>query len=195
MLPVSKRTTTLVLISAAVCAAWGWFGSWLVSLPSEHKWFSSFVEVAFAVNSSLVFEKIRMALLGMLPIHCCREIQRLQNKTGGGISEQSVDKLSEKAKQLYRKLEGRLAGVSRFISWVAPVFAIVSMLVLLTDCPKAYYGFVPLLVTPVILLFTCMLTDVAMVWNEFETVCEDVVEMMKLDQDAAVARQVGTMIP
>ena len=56
---MKKYVILMLIVGAALCAIWFRLSCWLMSLSSNHDWLSSFVEIAFALNAAITFEKIR----------------------------------------------------------------------------------------------------------------------------------------
>ena len=56
---MKKRFVWMLIVGALACVTWFMFARWLISLSANHDWLSSFVEIAFALNAALTFDKVR----------------------------------------------------------------------------------------------------------------------------------------
>ena len=56
---MKKYLAWMIAVGLFICVIWFVFSHWLMTLSGTHDWLSSFVEIAFALNAAISFEKIR----------------------------------------------------------------------------------------------------------------------------------------
>lgn len=109
MLGFSYRRDRILLWSVLAVIGWYFLGSWLTSMSDKHEWLSSFVEIAFALDSSLTIERARLFLLKPFSNCCYRRMEKMRVACGRDLDDKTTETLTKKAQDLYSRFSSRMA--------------------------------------------------------------------------------------
>ena len=171
-----NRFLKIVIGSFVASLAWFFMGWWLTNRSANHSWLSSFIEIAFALNTSLAVEKIRTWLIKPFDGYCYARMEKSRVACGGSMDDKTIGMLAEKARDLHSRFLYRLESEMFWMPYLGVAAAIISAMVLLTDCSNEYVKFVPLIVVPVLSFAVGALVEFLSVKNEFSIACDTVEE-------------------
>lgn len=173
-LVLRHRILTTLAISAVVALLWYCIAGWALSFSEKHEWFSSFIEVAIALNLMVSVERIRQEML--VPI--ARAVEKWGAETKPkffdskrhGILDEVVSRFSE----VYENLLGRL---NREMFWtvrMAQLFAVLSVFVLLSDGFGVRLNVLAMLIMPFLIYHIGVLVELGSLFYEFLGILSDV---------------------
>lgn len=179
-----SRLWKIAIASILVISVWPIAGYYLIGLSEKHEWLSSFIEIAFALNTSMSVAKVRSILLRPLLQKCYNLLEEVkvtdETKT---VNEQTTENLKNEAGEIYAKFERR---VMRELNWIVKsgiLFAALSVLVLITDCPDWGIRYVPVLLLPVLIYVMDVFVEYNVVAEEFAASCEKVIENKEVERE------------
>lgn len=190
-----KRVVTILLVAFLATGLWFLLGWWLTSFSKGHCWLSSFVEITFALNTTLFIDKVRALVLRPFDGRCAKRIEALRLQTGAAVSDAVADTLTEKAGDLRRRLAYRIETEMWWMPYWGVFVAVVSLLVLLTDCPVFMVKFIPLLLSPVICFFTGAFVEFTDVMGEFGYHCSSAQEDVLIPRHEETLRKIVGDVP
>ena len=185
-----RRCWAIAIFAALGVLMWAVLGFWAVSLSEEHNWLSSFVEISFALNTSLSVAKVRSILIRPLYERFYGMIEEIKLEKGV-VDDKTTNQLKSRADEMYSKFDIRIANELSSIvksGWIA---AIMSLVVLLTDCDTDLAKFIPILMSPVIAYIIGVSVEYYNVTGEFAAECEQVVEPDEVQRKKLIDKKVS----
>ena len=195
MLGFSYRRDRIILWSVLAVLGWYFLGGWLTALSDKHAWLSSFVEIAFALDSSLTIERARSFLLKPFSNCCYRRMEKMRVACGKDLDDKTTETLTKKAQDLYSRFSSRMAADMQWIPYFGGCLAFVSLMLLLTDCPEGGEKFVPLCIAPVLCFGVGAVFEFATARREFAFACENVEENVRNLPREDFMRQMESALP
>lgn len=191
-----KRRIWIGFWSALAASAWSDAGFRFVKYAFSQEWLSSFVEISFALNSSLSVGKVRSWLLRPFFQKCYNMIQDLKvNNRTVKVNEDTIKALKKEAECLYEKLERR---VQRELNWVVVIglfSAFLSLVVLLTGVPAGgVICYIPILFCPVAVYVFDVFVEYRIISNEFEASCERCIEREEVERETAMDSEIAQIL-
>lgn len=194
MRTAKKRRCWTIAISAMIgVVIWAFLGILAVSFSKGHNWLSSFVEISFALNTSLSVAKVRSILIRPLYERCYDMIEEIKLEKGI-VDDKTTKQLKSCADELYSKFDIRVANELSIVVKAGWAAAIVSLAILLTDCDPNFAKFVPILMSPVIAYIIGVLVEYYNITGEFAAKCEQVVEPDEVKRAKLIEKKVADKI-
>ena len=173
-LVLRHRILTTLAISAVVALLWYCIVGCALSFSEKHEWFSSFIEVAIALNMMVSVERIRQEML--VPITRVVEKWSAEAKSKfldskrHGIIDDVVSKFSEVYENLLRRLNSEMFWTVR----LAQLFAVLSVFVLLSDGCGVRLNVLAMLIMPFLIYHIGVLVELWALFHEFLGILSDV---------------------
>lgn len=118
-------------------------------------WISSFLEVCVALNGALIVTRMRKWLSAALLRYARNLIKNGVENPSGDFDEECATIFTVVLNKVLCRLNSRLTKIGYYARVVGPVFAAVSVIVLLVGCEPAYYWLLIMLVSPFVVYYVC----------------------------------------
>ena len=152
---VMKKYVVLMLIVGAVfCAVWFGFSYWLISFSDNHDWLSSFVEIAFALNAAMTFDKIREYITPLREMFDKRLDALKGQHKGHRLQEKVLKYVDDNAGVVFAGLKIKAGHMLNWIVNFARVACLACIVALLVHGDGDNVAYIPTLVFPCI--FYCV---------------------------------------
>lgn len=185
-----RRCHTIGLLACIGAVVWAVLGVCAVSLSKQHHWLSSFVEISFALNTSLSVAKVRSILIRPLYERFYDMIEEIRIEKGI-VDDATTNKLKKCADELYSKFDIRIENELSIIVKAGWLAAIVSLFLLLTDCDPGFAKYVPILMSPVVAYIIGVAVEYYNITGEFAAKCEQVVEPDEVKKAKLIEKMVA----
>lgn len=144
----------MIIVSTTFCAIWYVISCWLMSFSHDHDWLSSFVEIAFALNGAITFEKIRGYIM---PFHEVfnKKLKVVEKKYEGCKQQEDVlNYVKAHIPMVFVRLEEKSGEMSKWTVNFARLGCFACIVTLLVYSEGSNVTYVPILVFPCI--FYCV---------------------------------------
>lgn len=144
----------MVFADVVACALWFMLSHWLISLSSNHDWLSSFVEIAFALNAAITFDKIREYISPLRNMFDKRlKALKAQHK-GHRMQRKVLQYVDDNVDVVFEELKGKAKHMLNWIVNFARTACFACVVALLVHSERDNVIYIPALVFPCI--FYCI---------------------------------------
>ena len=147
---MNKNVWLTLMCGTAVGIVWFFVGRALLLRSEQCEWLSSFVEVAFALNAALTFEKVR-EWLNPLRMKFDSGIKEIGNRYHDKTRKKIIQYVQNHEEEVFDNCERMMRENLNWIVNLARLFAIISVIVLLGYKRGDYVMYIPCLIIPVVL--------------------------------------------
>ena len=147
---MKKYFVWMIIVGATVCALWYVFSCWLMSFSDDHDWMSSFVEIAFALNGAITFEKIRGYITPLRGIFDKKLNEFEKQYKGSKVQNKVLSYVKAHTSMLFEQFEEKAGRMLNWIVNIARVACFMCVVVLFVHNGGDKVVYIPALLFPCI---------------------------------------------
>ena len=144
----------MLIVGAVLCAVWFRLSYWLISFSNNHDWLSSFVEIAFALNAAITFDKIREYITPLREMFDKRLDALKEQHKGHRLQEKVLKYVDDNAGVVFAGLKIKAEHMLNWTVNSARVACLACIVALLVHGDGDNVAYIPTLVVPCI--FYCV---------------------------------------
>ena len=151
-----NRWLAVVSVVVAECV-WLWIADGLIYFQdgNSHDSISSFIEIAFAVNTSFFFVAVRQYAVRFLAKHIGNGFLRSSSEKNG-LPSGVFDELNEAKREIVRRFNSELKKLGRLCMYISMPLAVVCVLLCFVKIDPSWLGYIPLLLWPFVMYIAGM---------------------------------------